>query len=116
EEVREIMASLGYRTFDEMVGQMQMLDKREAIAHWKAKGLDFTRLFHKPATVEGIAISHTETQDHPIHDILDRRLIESARPALESATPVRIVETISSVDRSAGAMLGGAVAKRYGHA
>ncbi|HEV7275675.1 MAG TPA: glutamate synthase large subunit [Devosiaceae bacterium] len=116
EEVREIMAELGYRRFDEMVGQMQMLDKTEAIAHWKGKGLDFSRLFYKPEAPEGVAIRHCETQDHPIHDILDRRLIAAARPALEHGTPVRIEETISSVDRTAGAMLGGEVAKRYGHA
>jgi len=115
EEVREIMASMGYRTVDEMVGQMQMLDKQNAIEHWKGKGLDFSRLFHKPFAGEGVAISHTETQNHPIVDILDRRLIEAAKPALENGTPVKIVEKITSVDRSAGAMLGGEVAKRYGH-
>jgi glutamate synthase (NADPH/NADH) large chain len=63
-----------------------------------------------------VGITHTESQNHPIDKVLDRKLIEAARPALENGTPVRIVETITSVDRSAGAMLGGAVAKRYGHA
>jgi glutamate synthase (NADPH/NADH) large chain len=99
-----------------MVGQMQMLDKTEAVSHWKAKGLDFSKLFHKPYAPEGVGITHTETQNHPIEKILDRKLIAQAMPALENGTPVKIVETISSVDRSAGAMLGGAVAKRYGHA
>src|SRR5690606_13281096 len=80
EDVREHMAALGYRTLDEMVGQMQMLDKTEAVAHWKAKGLDFSRLFHKPEAAEGVAIHHCETQDHPIHEILDRRLVEKAMP------------------------------------
>ena len=116
EEVRELMAEMGYTRFEEMVGQMQMLDKTEAIAHWKAKGLDFSKLFHKPYAPEGVGITHTESQKHPIDKVLDRRLIEAARPALENGTPVKIVETITSVDRSAGAMLGGAVAKRYGHA
>jgi glutamate synthase (NADPH/NADH) large chain len=116
EEVRELMAALGYRKFEEMVGQMQMLDKTEAISHWKAKGLDFSKLFHKPTAPEGVGIRHTEKQNHPIDKILDRKLIAQAMPALESGTPVRIVETITSVDRSAGAMLGGEVAKRYGHA
>src|SRR5688500_13648022 len=115
EEVREIMAAMGYRTFEEMVGQMQMLDKTEAVSHWKAKGLDFTKLFHKPYAPEGVGITHTESQNHPIDKVLDRKLIEQAMPALEHGTPVKIVETIASVDRSAGAMLGGAVAKRYGH-
>ena len=66
EEVRELMAALGYRHFDEMVGQMQMLDKTEAVSHWKAKGLDFTRLFHKPANADNVAIFHSEEQNHPI--------------------------------------------------
>ena len=116
EEVREIMAELGYRRFDEMVGQMQMLDQTEAVSHWKAKGLDLSRLFEKPAAQAGVAISHTEAQQHPIDAVLDRRLIEQARPALEHRTPVRIEAAISSVDRAAGAMLSGEVARRYGHA
>ncbi|MBN9363397.1 MAG: glutamate synthase subunit alpha [Devosia sp. 66-14] len=116
EEVRELMAEMGYTRFEEMVGQMQMLDKTEAIDHWKAKGLDFSKLFHKPFAPEGVGITHTEGQNHPIDKVLDRRLIAAAQPALDHGTPVKIVETITSVDRSAGAMLGGAVAKRYGHA
>jgi glutamate synthase (NADPH/NADH) large chain len=116
EEARELMAELGYRHFDEMVGQMQMLDKTEAVTHWKAKGLDFTRLFHKPANPDSVAIYHAETQNHPIHDVLDRKLIAEAKPALEAGTPVQIATEIRSVNRSAGAMLGGAVAKRYGQA
>lgn len=115
EEVRELMAEMGYRSFAEMVGQMQMLDKTEAVTHWKAKGLDFSKLFHKPSAEDGVGITHTESQKHPIDTVLDRKLIAAAAPALESQTPVKIVETITSVDRSVGAMLGGAVAKRYGH-
>jgi glutamate synthase (NADPH/NADH) large chain len=115
EEVRELMAEMGYTKFEEMVGQMQMLDKTEAITHWKAKGLDFSKLFHKPFAPEGVDITHTEGQKHPIDKVLDRRLIAAAQPALDHGTPVKITETITSVDRSAGAMLGGAVAKRYGH-
>jgi glutamate synthase (NADPH) large chain len=115
EEVRELMAQMGYTRFEEMVGQMQMLDKTEAISHWKAKGLDFSKLFHKPFAADGVGITHTETQNHPIQHVLDRKFIEQAKAALEHGTPVKIVEKIASVDRSAGAMLGGAVAKRYGH-
>jgi glutamate synthase (NADPH/NADH) large chain len=116
EEVREMMAALGYRTFDEMVGQMQMLDKGGLVTHWKAKGLDFSRLFHKPDAPDGVAISHTETQNHPIEHILDRRLIAEAAPALNERKHVHITGTIANTDRSAGAMLSGEVAKRYGHA
>src|SRR3569623_972607 len=114
EEVRELMAALGYRKFDEMVGQMQMLDKTEAVTHWKAKGLDFSKLFHKPPTVDGVAIYHSETQNHPIDKILDRRLIAAAQGALDGGTPVHITETINSTDRTAGAMISGEAAKRYG--
>ncbi len=116
EEVREMMAELGYRTFEEMVGQMQMLDRSAAIEHWKAKGLDFSRLFHKPDAPEGVSISHTEKQNHPIVEILDRQFIAEAKPALDERKPVQITGTIKNTDRTAGAMLSGEVAKRYGHA
>src|SRR6185437_2155188 len=116
EEVRELMAALGYRKFDEMVGQMQMLDKTEVVTHWKAKGLDFSRLFHKPANPDAVAIFHSEKQNHPIDKVLDRRLIEKAKSALETGTPVQISETIASTDRTAGAMISGEVARRYGQA
>jgi glutamate synthase (NADPH/NADH) large chain len=93
-----------------------MLDKTEAVLHWKAKGQDFGKLFHKPLAPEGVGIFHTDSQDHPIHTILDRRLLEQALPALEHRTPVKITEEIHNTDRSAGAMLSGEVAKRYGSA
>ena len=115
EEVREIMASMGYARFDEMIGQMQMLDRSELVANWKAKGLDFSRLFHKPDAPKGVHISKRENQDHKIHDILDRKFIEQAKGALENGTPVTIETEIHNTDRTAGAMLSGVVAKRYGH-
>jgi glutamate synthase (NADPH/NADH) large chain len=115
EEVREIMAALGYRKFSEMVGQMQMLDKRQVVEHWKAKGLDFSKLFHKPVAGKGVGIYKSERQDHKIDKILDRRLIAEAQPALERGEPVSIVTAIGNTDRTAGAMLSGEVAKRYGH-
>ena len=116
EEVREMMAALGYRTFDEMVGQMQMLDKTEVVDHWKAKGLDFSRLFHKPDAPAGVA--HLQSRE--------RRTIRSRTSSTGAdrrgasrrsrRKPVKIEETISNTDRTAGAMLSGEVAKRYGHA
>jgi glutamate synthase (NADPH/NADH) large chain len=115
EEVRELMAELGYRKFDDMVGQMQMLDQRAMVAHWKAKGLDFSRLFTKPQAERGTAIFHCEPQDHKITRILDRRLIAESQAALDRGAPVRIVTTIKNTDRTAGAMLSGEVATRYGH-
>jgi glutamate synthase (NADPH/NADH) large chain len=115
EEVRELMAAMGFRTFDEMIGQMQMLDKRQVVEHWKAKGLDFSKLFHKPAAGEGVSIYRCEPQDHKIQHIIDRGLIAQSRAALDSGTPVRIATTIKNTDRTAGAMLSGEIAKRYGH-
>ncbi len=115
EEVRELMAQMGYRTFDELVGQMQMLDKTEAIAHWKARGLDFSKLFHKPAG-EGAAIRHSQTQDHGLEKVLDNKLIAEARPALDRGAKVSIETAIKNVDRATGAMLSGEVAHVYGHA
>ena len=115
EEVRELMAEMGFRTFAEMVGQMQMLDKRQVIEHWKAKGLDFSRLFFKPHAPAGVHIHNCEVQDHKIHTILDRRLIAEAKSALDGGAPVRIETSIKNTDRTAGAMLSGEIAKRYGH-
>jgi glutamate synthase (NADPH/NADH) large chain len=115
EEVRELMAELGYRTFSEMIGQMQMLDRANVLAHAKANGLDFSRLFTKPDVPEKVAIHHCEVQDHQIHDIIDRKLIAQSQPALDNRTPVRISMPIKNVDRTAGAMLSGEIAKRYGH-
>ncbi|HXY90216.1 MAG TPA: glutamate synthase-related protein, partial [Xanthobacteraceae bacterium] len=116
EEVRELMAALGYRRFDEMIGQMQMLDRRKVVAHAKAKGLDFSRLFTKPAAQKGVNIFKCEPQDHKIHKILDRKLIAEAQAALDRGAPVKLASAIRNIDRAVGAMLSGEVAKRYGHA
>jgi glutamate synthase (NADPH/NADH) large chain len=115
EEVRELMAELGFRTFDEMVGQMQMLDRRKLVEHWKAKGLDFSKLFTKPTAEKGTAIYKCEEQDHKIKDILDRKLITEAQAALDRGAPVRLQAVIRNTDRACGGMLSGEVAKRYGH-
>ncbi|HEX2215829.1 MAG TPA: glutamate synthase large subunit, partial [Xanthobacteraceae bacterium] len=112
EEVREIMAQLGYRRFDEMIGQMQMLDRRELIEHGKARGLDFSKLFTKPDAPQGVNIYKCEPQDHKIHDILDRKLIADAQAALDFGRKTRIELQIKNTDRTLGAMLSGEVAKR----
>jgi glutamate synthase (NADPH/NADH) large chain len=115
EEVRELMAAMGFRTFDEMIGRSDLLDKNAAITHWKAKGLDFSKIFHRPEVGPEVAIRHVERQVHPIDRVLDRTLIAQAAPALERGEPVTVEATIRNADRSAGAMLSGEVAKRYGH-
>jgi glutamate synthase (NADPH/NADH) large chain len=116
EEVRELMASLGYRTFDEMVGQRQMLDKTELVAQAKAKGLDFSKLFYKPEPWAGDGVYHSQAQDHQLEKVLDRTFIAETKEALEHARPVRLDMAIHNYNRSAGAMLSGEVARRYGHA
>jgi glutamate synthase (NADPH/NADH) large chain len=115
EEVRELMAEMGFKTVDEMIGQSDILDKNGAIDHWKAKGLDFSRLFHKPDAGPDVAIRHLERQAHPIDEVLDRRFIAEAEAALERGEAVTIAAKVRSADRTVGAMLSGEVAKRYGH-
>ncbi len=114
EEVREFLAAMGFRTIDEIIGETDLLSQEELIDHWKARGLDFSRVFHKPEA-EKTEIYWTERQKHPIDDILDRKLIAEAEPALERREAVRIETPIHNTDRSAGAMLSGELAKRYGH-
>ncbi|MGS1094068.1 glutamate synthase large subunit [Aquamicrobium terrae] len=114
EEVRELLAEMGFTHLDQIIGNTELLEKRALIDHWKARGLDFSRLFHKPdAPAE--QTHWTERQKHPIDDVLDRKLIAQAMPALEAKQAVRIEVPIRNVDRSAGAMLSGEVASRFGH-
>jgi len=115
EEVRRLMATMGYRTVDEMIGQMQMLDEQQAIAHWKARGLDFSKLFHRPAA-QGPAIFHSTQQDHGLEKVLDRKLIAAAKASIETGSRVSIETAINNTDRATGAMLSGLIARRYGHA
>jgi glutamate synthase (NADPH) large chain len=115
EEVREYMAALGYRSFAEMIGQTEMLDKSQAIDHWKAKGLDFSRIFHKPDVPSEVALHRCETQNHNLDGVLDRKLIAEADQAIKARKPVRIEMPIRNTDRTTGAMLSGTIAKAYGH-
>jgi glutamate synthase (NADPH/NADH) large chain len=114
EEVRELMAKLGFRTFNDMVGQMDRLDMRKAIDHWKAHGLDYSRLLSKPAAAEGDTLYWSEKQDHGIEKALDNKLIELARPALEDRRRVEIDIAIQNVNRTFGTLLSGRLAERYG--
>jgi glutamate synthase (NADPH/NADH) large chain len=116
EEVREIMAALGFRKFSEMIGQTDCLNKDRAIEHWKARGLDFSKLFYKPAAPKGVAIYNCEAQNHGLERVLDNKLIASAMPALEAKKPVKAEFSIKNTDRTTGTMLSGEIAKRYGHA
>ena len=115
EEIRELMAELGFKTFDEMVGQIEALDRNTAIKHWKADGLDFSRLFYDPDPNKEGGIYHTEVQSHNIDNVLDRKLIDQARVAIDTGTAVKIDMTVGNTDRSIGAMLSGEIVKHNGH-
>ncbi len=116
EEVREHMARMGIRRFDDLIGRTDLLDMREGIAHWKAKGLDFSRIFHMPPVPADVARVHRETQDHNIAKALDHSLIAKAKPALEKGQKVVIETPVRNLNRTVGAMLSSEVARRYGHA
>jgi glutamate synthase domain-containing protein 2/glutamate synthase domain-containing protein 1/glutamate synthase domain-containing protein 3 len=114
EEVREFMAKMGFRSFDEMVGRADKLKMRDAIEHWKAKGVDLSEILHRAEAEDGVAVRHAETQDHGLGGALDNELIESCKPALEDAEPVRLWVQIRNTNRTVGGMLSGEVARRYG--
>jgi glutamate synthase (NADPH) large chain len=116
EEVRELMAQLGFRRFSEMVGRVDRLDMRPAINHWKAKGVDLSRILYQVEPQPGVAIYNCEKQEHHLERALDIGIIAAAEPALEHGKPVVVKREIRNVNRTVGAMLSGEVAKRYGHA
>ena len=117
EEVRHIMAKLGFRRFEEMVGRVDLIDMRKAVDHWKAKGVDLSKLLHQAPAKAGVAVKVSETQNHGLEGALDHKLIKAAKPALaKTPKPVQISETIANVNRTVGAMLSGEVARKFGHA
>ncbi|NBP27611.1 MAG: glutamate synthase subunit alpha, partial [Betaproteobacteria bacterium] len=112
EEVRQIMAQLGIARFDDLIGRADLLDTRKGLAHWKARGLDFSRLFYRPTDSHGPAY-HTETQDHGLKKSLDNVLIEKSRPAIERGERVHFMEVARNVNRTVGAMLSGALTRHH---
>jgi glutamate synthase (NADPH/NADH) large chain len=116
EEVREIMASLGFRKFEEMIGRSDCIDRRKAVEHWKAHGLDLGKLLFRPQMPPEVSIRNTERQDHGMDKALDNELIAKAKAAIEDKTPVVIEALVKNRNRTVGAMLSGKVAKLYGHA
>ncbi|HEX4583816.1 MAG TPA: glutamate synthase-related protein [Burkholderiaceae bacterium] len=115
EEVREIMAQLGVRRFQDLIGRSDLLDARKGVEHWKARGLDFSRIFFRPPMPADVARFKCEEQDHGLAHAIDHRLIEQSRPALERGERVSFIHPIRNVHRSVGAMLSSEVARRYGH-
>jgi glutamate synthase (NADPH/NADH) large chain len=116
EELRAIMAEMGFRTVAEMVGRVDRLDARRAVDHWKAQGIDLSRLLHQVPLGESPSLNWSETQDHGLDKAMDNELIAAAAEALERKAPVVIERKVINVNRTVGAMLSGAVARRFGHA
>ncbi|GAA1961024.1 glutamate synthase large subunit [Nocardioides panacihumi] len=120
EEVREHLAALGFRSLDEAIGQVDVLDAREAIDHWKASGLDLSPIFHKvesPAQFAGQDLRRTRAQDHALEKSLDlTTLLPLVRPAIEAGEPVRAQVEIKNVNRTVGTIIGHEVTKKYGGA
>ena len=107
EEARQIMAQLGIRKFDELIGRADLLDTKKGIEHWKAKGLDFSRIFHLPEVPAEVPRRQVETQDHGLAKALDMKLIERCKPAIERGEKVQFMDEVRNVNRSVGAMLSG---------
>ena len=114
EQVRQYMAELGFRTVDEMVGRVDMLDMEPAVTHWKAQGLDFSAILYNPPTPSRVARRCIHQQDHGLHGALDHQLVEHSLDALLSLSPQEISLPVRNIHRSVGTMLSGEVARRYG--
>ncbi|MGN6357748.1 MAG: glutamate synthase large subunit, partial [Novosphingobium sp.] len=116
EELRAIMAEMGFRTIAEMTGRVDRLEPKKAIAHWKAQGIDLSKLLYRAPLGDGPSLNWTQTQDHGLEAALDQDLIAASATALDSKQAVVIERKVINVNRTVGAMLSGEVAKRYGHA
>jgi glutamate synthase (NADPH) large chain len=115
QELRELMAKLGIRKVNDLIGRTDLLDTTRGIEHWKAKGLDFSRIFHMPKMPPEVALYRREKQQHGLEKALDNRLIELARPALERGEKVAVDMPIRNINRTFGTMLSSLIARRYGH-
>ena len=115
EEAREIMAQLGVRTLEELTGRTDFLDMRQGIAHWKSRGLDFSRIFHQPQLPPSVARRKVDAQDHGLAQALDHKLIAQSQPALERRERVSFISPIRNINRTAGTMLSHEVVRRFGH-
>jgi glutamate synthase (NADPH/NADH) large chain len=116
EQVRQYMAELGFRTVDEMVGRVDMLDVEPAVDHWKARGLDYSAILYNPPVPSRVARRCVHRQDHGLEQALDHQILQQVRSALETATPIDVTLPVRNVHRSVGSMLSGEIARRYGSA
>jgi glutamate synthase (NADPH) large chain len=109
------MAEMGFRTVEEMVGRVDRIDMNRATRHWKAHGVDLSRLLHRVEPVAGHTLFHSQSQDHALDGALDVELITACRNAIDKGEPVQLARPIRNVNRTVGAMLSGEVARRHGH-
>ena len=114
EQVRQYMSDLGFKTFNEMVGRVDMLDTQPATEHWKARGIDLSAILYNPPLPGRVARRQVHGQDHGLDQALDRTVLDKVRPALNDRTPVELQLPIRNIHRSVGTMLSGEVARRYG--
>jgi glutamate synthase domain-containing protein 2/glutamate synthase domain-containing protein 1/glutamate synthase domain-containing protein 3 len=115
EEVREYMAGMGFRRFEDIIGRADVLKTKKAVDHWKARGVDLSAILQEVEAADGIHIRHAEEQNHNLDKALDNELIERCRPALENSEPVRFSRTIFNTQRTVGGMLSGEIARRCGN-
>ena len=114
EQVRQYMAELGFRTVDEMVGRVDLLDSKEAVEHWKARGLDFSAVFYNPPVPSRVSRRCVQAQDHGLEQALDHKILGQVHHALETLTSVEVRFPVRNVHRSVGTMLSGEIARRHG--
>jgi len=114
QEARLIMAELGVRKFEDLVGRVDMLDTKDTLVHWKAKGIDLTNILHRPDVPKDVSIHHSSTQDHGLEKALDNTLITKSLQAIENQKPVTIETNIRNINRTVGTMLSSQIARKYG--
>ncbi len=114
EEVRELMAELGFKKFDELIGRVDCLETADLISHWKAKGLDLTNILHKPDVPSEVAIYHVSRQDHGLEKALDNQLIAQCQEAIASKKSVSLALPIHNINRTVGTMLSAEIARQHG--
>jgi glutamate synthase domain-containing protein 2/glutamate synthase domain-containing protein 3 len=116
EQVRQYMAELGFRSFDEMVGRVDMLDVAPAVDHWKARGIDLSAILYSPPLPSRVARRCVQAQDHGLQDALDHTIIDACRAAIDTLVPIEINLPVRNIHRAVGTMLSGEIARKYGSA
>ncbi|GAA4938514.1 glutamate synthase large subunit [Algibacter agarivorans] len=115
EELRGIMAQLGFRTMDEMIGQTHKINANKAITHYKAKGLDLSSILHRPAAYNEMTVKNTGKQDHNLANVLDFTILKHSKTAITNKVPTTLEFPINNIDRSVGAIISNEISKAHGH-